>query len=115
MRYFLVTLVLLAYPGLLFAVFWFPSSGPRQVLELSVAKNGSFTTSSTDHGYQRAIDSGVDAVVLQTPPYFFPEHSEAAVQAGCRGLGIRMCCTGGPQSTSGRERESREEEESGNV
>jgi predicted dehydrogenase len=34
-------------------------------------------------GYQRAIDTGVDAVVLQTPPYFFPEHSEAAVQAGC--------------------------------
>ena len=34
-------------------------------------------------GYQRAIDSGVDALVLKTPPYFFPEHSTAAVDAGC--------------------------------
>jgi len=34
-------------------------------------------------GYQRAIDAGVDALVLKTPPYFFPEHSAAAVEAGC--------------------------------
>jgi myo-inositol 2-dehydrogenase/D-chiro-inositol 1-dehydrogenase len=25
----------------------------------------------------------VDAVVLKTPPFFFPEHSAAAVEAGC--------------------------------
>ena len=30
-----------------------------------------------------SIDSGVDALVLKTPPYFFPEHAAAAVQAGC--------------------------------
>ncbi len=48
MRHFIVTILLLAYPGLLFGVFWCPSSGPREVHELSVAKDGSFTTSSWD-------------------------------------------------------------------
>ena len=32
--------------------------------------------------YKRLIESGVEAVILETPPYFFPEHAEAAVQAG---------------------------------
>jgi predicted dehydrogenase len=32
--------------------------------------------------YKRLIDSGVEAVILETPPYFFPQHAEAAVQAG---------------------------------
>ncbi len=34
-------------------------------------------------GYQRLIDSKVDAVVLETPPWVFPEHARAAVAAGC--------------------------------
>lgn len=33
-------------------------------------------------GYKRLIESGVEAVILQTPPYFFPQHAEAAVEAG---------------------------------
>lgn len=33
-------------------------------------------------GYQGVIESGVDAVFLETPPYFFPEHARAAVEAG---------------------------------
>ena len=33
--------------------------------------------------YQKLIDSKVDAVFLETPPYCFPEHVEAAVKAGC--------------------------------
>ena len=33
-------------------------------------------------GYRRLIDSGVEAVALETPPFFFPEHVEAAVDAG---------------------------------
>ena len=33
-------------------------------------------------GYKRLIESGVEAVILETPPYFFQEHAEAAVQAG---------------------------------
>ena len=33
-------------------------------------------------GYQQLIASGVDAVFLETPPYCFPDHVEAAVDAG---------------------------------
>ncbi len=33
-------------------------------------------------GYKRLIESGVEAVILQTPPYFFPGHAQAAVEAG---------------------------------
>ncbi len=33
-------------------------------------------------GYRRLIESGVEAVALETPPYFFPEHVQAAVEAG---------------------------------
>jgi len=33
-------------------------------------------------GYKRLIDAKPDAVVLETPPYFFPEHARAAVEAG---------------------------------
>ena len=33
-------------------------------------------------GYKRLMASGVEAVVLQTPPYFFPQHVEAALDTG---------------------------------
>ena len=33
-------------------------------------------------GYRRVIESGVEAVVLEAIPYFFPEHASAAVEAG---------------------------------
>jgi predicted dehydrogenase len=32
---------------------------------------------------QRLLASKVDAVLLETPPYFFPQHAKAAVEAGC--------------------------------
>jgi len=32
--------------------------------------------------YKRLVESGVEAVILETPPCFFPGHAEAAVQAG---------------------------------
>jgi len=35
------------------------------------------------NGYKKLIASDVDAVFLETPPYCFPDHVEAAVQAGC--------------------------------
>ena len=34
-------------------------------------------------GYRKLIARGVDAVVLETPPCFFPEHCATAVEAGC--------------------------------
>jgi predicted dehydrogenase len=33
-------------------------------------------------GYKRLIESGVEAVALETPPCFFPEHAHAAVDVG---------------------------------
>ncbi|OGV53168.1 MAG: hypothetical protein A2X49_03075 [Lentisphaerae bacterium GWF2_52_8] len=33
-------------------------------------------------GYKKVIESGVDAVALETPPCFIPEHARAAVEAG---------------------------------
>lgn len=37
---------------------------------------------STLSGYKRVLESGIEAVALETPPYFFPEHAAAAVAAG---------------------------------
>jgi predicted dehydrogenase len=33
-------------------------------------------------GFKKVIESGVEAVALETPPFFFPEHVQAAVDAG---------------------------------
>jgi predicted dehydrogenase len=33
-------------------------------------------------GYRRLLDSGVEAVALETPPWFFPAHAAAATAAG---------------------------------
>jgi predicted dehydrogenase len=33
-------------------------------------------------GYKKLMASGVEAVVLQVPPYFFPQYAEAAIEAG---------------------------------
>ncbi len=33
-------------------------------------------------GYKKLIESGVEAIALETPPGFFPEHARAAVEAG---------------------------------
>jgi myo-inositol 2-dehydrogenase/D-chiro-inositol 1-dehydrogenase len=46
---------------------------------LGVDKARRFSTLS---GYQRLLESGVDAVALEAPPCFFPEHVQAAVDAG---------------------------------
>ncbi len=48
--------------------------------QLKVSKERRFSGLSA---YQKLIDSKVDAVFLETPPYCFPEHVEAAVKAGC--------------------------------
>jgi myo-inositol 2-dehydrogenase / D-chiro-inositol 1-dehydrogenase len=34
------------------------------------------------NGFRRVIESGVEAIALETPPYFFPEHARAAADAG---------------------------------
>jgi predicted dehydrogenase len=48
--------------------------------QFKVAKSRRFSGLSC---YKRLVASKVDAVFLETPPYCFPEHVEAAVEAGC--------------------------------
>ena len=47
--------------------------------ELGVDRSRRFSTLS---GYKRLIESGIEAVVLEVPPYFFAQHAQAAVDAG---------------------------------
>ena len=58
---------------------YFPEVADKCGEALGVDKSRRFSTLS---GYKRLIDSGVEAVALETPPYFFPEHACAAVDAG---------------------------------
>ena len=50
MRSLLIALLLITFPGLLFALFWVPGSGPREIFDISVAEDGSFTTYSESYG-----------------------------------------------------------------
>lgn len=58
---------------------YFPEVADKCGEALGVDKSRRFSTLS---GYKRLIESGVEAVALETPPYFFPEHACAAVDAG---------------------------------
>lgn len=58
---------------------YFPEVVDKAGAELGVDSSRRFSTLS---GYQRLLESGVEAVALETPPYFFPEHAKAAVEAG---------------------------------
>lgn len=48
--------------------------------QFGVSKENCFSGLS---GYQGLLASGVEAVFLETPPYCFPDHACAAVDAGC--------------------------------
>ena len=58
---------------------YFPGVADQCGDALGVDKSRRFSTLS---GYKRLLESGVEAVALETPPYFFPEHARAAVAAG---------------------------------
>ncbi len=58
---------------------YFPEAGDKCGDALGVDKARRFSGLS---GYRRVIESGAEAVALETPPYFFPEHARAAVEAG---------------------------------
>ncbi len=58
---------------------YFPEVADQAGQEFGVEKKYRF---SGLKGYQKVIDSGVEAIVLKTPPCFFPEHAKAAVEAG---------------------------------
>lgn len=58
---------------------YFPEVADQAGEEFGVEKKYRF---SGLRGYERVIASGVEAIVLKTPPCFFPEHAKAAVEAG---------------------------------
>lgn len=59
---------------------YFAEAAQRAGDRLKVPKARRFSGLS---GYKKLIASKVDAVFLETPPCFFPEHAAAAVDAGC--------------------------------
>jgi Predicted dehydrogenases and related proteins len=58
---------------------YFPEVADKCGADLGVDPSRRFSTLS---GYKRLIESGVEAVAVETPPYFIPEHVTAAVDAG---------------------------------
>ena len=58
---------------------YFPEVADKCGEQLGVDRARRFSTLS---GYKRLIESGVEAVAVETPPYFIPEHVSAAVDAG---------------------------------
>jgi len=58
---------------------YFPEVADQCGDALGVDRSRRFSTLS---GYKRLIESGVEAVAVETPPYFIPEHVSAAVEAG---------------------------------
>ncbi|MBX7257606.1 MAG: Gfo/Idh/MocA family oxidoreductase [Candidatus Hydrogenedentes bacterium] len=59
---------------------YFPEVAERVGEEMGVPKKRCFSGLS---GYEKLLKSKVDAVFLETPPYCFPDHTTAAVDAGC--------------------------------
>lgn len=58
---------------------YFPERAKRLGAQLGVEESRCF--SGLD-GYKRLMASGIEAVILQTPPYFFPGYAQAALDAG---------------------------------
>jgi len=58
---------------------YFPDRADKCGNDLNVDRSRRFSTLS---GYKRLIESGVEAVTLEVPPYFFAQHARAAVDAG---------------------------------
>jgi myo-inositol 2-dehydrogenase / D-chiro-inositol 1-dehydrogenase len=58
---------------------YFPELAKATSDALGVDASRCFATLS---GYKRVLESGIEAVALETPPYFFAEHARAAVAAG---------------------------------
>jgi len=58
---------------------YFPDRAEKTGTSLGADKAKCFSGLSA---YKRLIESGVEAVILEAPPYFFPEHAAAAVEAG---------------------------------
>ena len=58
---------------------YFPDKAEAAGEKFKVAKAGRFTGLSA---YQRLLEQKLEAVVIESPPYFHPDHAAAAIEAG---------------------------------
>ena len=58
---------------------YFPEVAEAAGAKFGVAKTRRFSGLS---GYKKLIDSGVEAVLIEDVPYFYPEQAKASVEAG---------------------------------
>jgi myo-inositol 2-dehydrogenase/D-chiro-inositol 1-dehydrogenase len=77
----LICRLMAQHPGyqLVAAADYFPDVVQKAAESLNVPENRCY---SGLLGYRRLIESKVDAVLLEAPPYCFPDHAAAAVEAG---------------------------------
>ncbi len=59
---------------------YFPDTAQKAGENLNIPQERRFSGLS---GYKKLIASKVDAVFLETPPCFFPQHCAAAIEVGC--------------------------------
>jgi len=59
---------------------YFPEAAQKAGENLNIPQGRRFSGLA---GYKKLIAGKVDAVFLETPPCFFPEHCAAAIEAGC--------------------------------
>ncbi len=59
---------------------YYPDVAETQGNQFSVSKKNRFFGLS---GYKKLLETKVDAVFCETPPYCFPDHVSAAINAGC--------------------------------
>lgn len=59
---------------------YFPDRARKHAEQIGLNESACF---SGLEGYKGLIDSGVEAVFLETPPCFFPIHAEQAFKSGC--------------------------------
>jgi predicted dehydrogenase len=72
---------------------YFPAAAERAGEALGVDRSRRFSGLSA---CKKVIASDVEAIVLKTPPCFFPEHARAAVEAGCHVYTAKPCAVDVP-------------------
>lgn len=76
---------------------YFPSVADRQGNALGVDKSRRFSGLS---GYKKVIESGVEALVIEDVPYFYPEQAKTAMDAGLHIFMAKPVCVDAPGALS---------------
>ncbi len=88
---------------------YFPQKSTDAAQRLGVTEARAFSGLS---GYKRLLDTRPDAIVIECPPYFHPEHARAGVDAGCHvycakpvGVDVPSCQTMAETGRKGTEKQ----------